>query len=101
MQVLQGMSVNFFTQIRAPPFSTVVTATPEGTDSAVESDLSERGQLEPGGAALGVTEGGQTARNRDASLCTYCGRGLEDSTGASAVDSLGMHLVPPRRASAR
>ena len=47
-----------------PPFSTVVTATSEGADLAVESDLSERGQLEPGGAALGVTEGGQTARNR-------------------------------------
>ena len=63
------------------PFSTVVTATPEGTDSALENDLSERGRLEPGGAALSVTECGQNARNRGASLCNHCGRALEDSTG--------------------
>ena len=36
-----------------PPFSTVVTATPEGTDSVLESHLSERGQLEPRGAGSG------------------------------------------------
>ena len=71
-----------------PPFSTAVTDTPEGTDSALESDLSERGRLEPGGVALGVTEGGQTAGNRGTSLCTYCRRALEDSAGGSTVDSL-------------
>ena len=71
-----------------PPFSTAATATPEGTASAPESDLSERRQLEPGGAALGVTEGGQTTRNRGVSLCTFCGRALGNSTGGSAVDSL-------------
>ena len=71
-----------------PLFWTVVTATPEGTDSALESDLSERGQLEPGGADLGVTEGGQTARNRGTSRCACCWRALEDPTGGSAADSL-------------
>ena len=71
-----------------PLFSPVVIATPEGTDSALESNLSERGQLEPGVAVLGIAEGGQTVINRSASLCTYCGRAVEDSTGGSAVDSL-------------
>ena len=81
-----------------PHFWTVVIATLERTDSAQEIDLSERGQLERGGAALGVTEGGQTARNRGASLCIYCGRDLEDATGDGLF--MGMHPVPPRRASA-
>lgn len=71
-----------------PPFSTAVTATLEETNSALESVRLERGQLEPGGATLGVTGGGHTEGSRGASLCTYCGPALEDSTGDSAVDSL-------------
>ena len=56
----------------------------------MESDLSARGSVEPGGAARGVAESGLTAGSRDWSLCTYCdcGRSLEDSTGELAVDSL-------------
>lgn len=78
-----------------PPVSTAATATPEGTDPALERDLSERGQLKPGGADLGVTEGSQTAGNRGAYVCTYCGRGLEDSTEDSAVDSFWVCIPCP------
>lgn len=78
-----------------PPFSTAAKATLEGTDPALERDLSERGELKPGGADLGVTEGSQTAGNRGAYVCTYCGRDLEDSTKDSAVDSLWVCIQCP------
>ena len=84
-----------------PHFSTAVTATPEETDLALESNLSKRVQLQPGGAALGVTEGDQTARNRGTSLCTYCRRALGFDRGFGGKFFVSMHPVPPRRASAR
>ena len=64
-----------------PPFSTAVTATPEGTDSALMSDPSERGQLEPGDSALGVTRGWL---DREKQGCTS----PHLLTGGSAEDSL-------------
>lgn len=78
-----------------PPLSTAVAAMPEETDSALESDLSERGKLEPGDAARGVTESGQTTHSRSASLCTSCGRALERATGNSVVDSLWARIPCP------
>ena len=75
-----------------PPFPTVVSATPEGTDPALENDRVVRGLFGQGDAtALDSPESRQTTGDRDARLgvlCTYCGRALQDSSGHAAVDHL-------------
>ena len=75
-----------------PPLPTLVAATPEGTDPALENDRLARelfGQEDA--AALGSPESRQTTGDRDARLgvlCTYCGRALQDSSGHAGVDHL-------------
>ena len=75
-----------------PPFPTVVAATPEGTDPALENNRLARGLFGRGGAAaLDSPESRQTTGDRDTRLgvlCTYCGRALQDSSGHAGVDHL-------------
>ena len=80
-----------------PSFPTVVAATPEGTDSALENDRLARGLFGQGeAAALDSPENRQTTRDRDARLgvlCNYCGRALHDSSGHTGADHL-WSIVP-------
>ena len=71
-----------------PPFSTATAATPERTGRTQESGPLHTGPAEQGGAARTAAERRNSAVNRGASPCAYCGRALEESTGDSAVDSL-------------
>ena len=72
-----------------PPFPTVVAATPEGTDPALENDRLARGLFGQGDAA--ALESRQTTGDTDARLgvlCTYCGRVLQDSSEHAGADHL-------------